>query len=258
MKAPFAHFLRVQAALVIREMITRYGRSWIGYAWAVIEPLGVVLILSIAISQIVPIPALGSSFVLFYATGYIPFHFFLEAAQSTGTAVQLNRALMQLPMVTPLDTVLARFFLSCLTLMIVAAMLFSGLLWVVEEPVDLRFEGLALGLGAGAILGLGVGTTNAFLFEVFPSWRQLWGIISRPLFIISGVFFVYEGLPRPLAEPLWYNPILHVVGQTRSAIYPFYDAAYVQIGYPIALGLGLFLLGGLALTFWRNRFVEFR
>ena len=32
---------RVFAALMLREMITRYGRSFGGYLWAVIEPMAV-------------------------------------------------------------------------------------------------------------------------------------------------------------------------------------------------------------------------
>lgn len=41
---------RTVMALVLREMSSRYGRSPGGYIWAVLEPVGTILILSIAFS----------------------------------------------------------------------------------------------------------------------------------------------------------------------------------------------------------------
>ena len=40
--------LRVVAALLRREMSTRYGRSSVGYLWAVAEPCGMIFALSLA------------------------------------------------------------------------------------------------------------------------------------------------------------------------------------------------------------------
>ena len=64
--------LRVLFALMVREMGTTFGRSWGGYFWAIAEPLGGILLLSLAFGLALRTPPLGSSFMLFYATGYIP------------------------------------------------------------------------------------------------------------------------------------------------------------------------------------------
>jgi len=249
-------FLRVLAALVIREMITRYGRSWGGYVWAVLEPIGIIVILSLAFSQIVRAPAIGSSFVLFYATGYIPFHFFLETSLNTGLSVSVNKALLQLPMVTALDVLLSRFLLSVLTLILVACVIFGGMLLIVEDQVDLAFDHLLLSGAAGLMLGLGVGAMNAVVFEFFPPWRQIWGIVSRPLFIISGIFFTFDELPRAIRDILWWNPLIHVVGEARRGFYPAYDGDYVTISFPLLVGASLFTVGAAMLVRHRCRLAE--
>ncbi len=231
--------VRAIGALIIREMITRYGKSWGGYIWAVLEPIGIILILSLAFSQVIRAPALGSSFVLFYASGYIPFHFFLEVSGNTGNSINVNRQLLLLPSVTAIDAVIARFILSVLTLLVVSVVIFTGILNFVDEQVRISLDHILLSFASGAIVGLGVGTANVVVFEYVPVWRQLWGIISRPLFIISGVFFTYESLPRQLREILWWNPLVHVIGEARKGFYPTYDGSYVALWYPI--GLGLFL-----------------
>ena len=252
----FAKFSRVIGALIIREMITRYGRSWGGYLWAVLEPVGIIVILSLAFSQVVKAPAIGSSFVFFYATGYIPFHFFHETATNTGASVSVNRPLLQLPMVTALDVVLARFLLSLITLIAVSGIIFAGMMFLIDEAVRLSFDHLFASVAAGAIFGLGVGAINASVFQFFPSWRQVWGIISRPLFIISGVFFTFEELPAQIREILWWNPLIHVVGEARRGFYPTYNGTYIEILYPILLGVVMTTIGAALLIRHRSRLTE--
>lgn len=51
--------LRVIAALMLREMSTRYGRTPGGYVWAVAEPLGLIIVLGLAFELIAQAPSLG-------------------------------------------------------------------------------------------------------------------------------------------------------------------------------------------------------
>lgn len=234
---------RVLAALMVREMITRYGRSWGGYFWAILEPLGVIAILTFTFSQFIKTPPLGASFALFYATGYIPFHFFSEISNAAGTAVQLNRPLLQFPMVTPIDTVLARFLLSFLTLIVVSVILFWGIFLIIDQPMQLSLPKVVVAFVGAALLGLGVGCLNAFLFAMLPVWRQIWGILTRPLFIISCVFFTFQSLPETIQALLWWNPLVHAVGGAREGFYPIYDASYVSFAYLYGCGAFCLLLG---------------
>ena len=71
--SPGSAALRVVSALVVREMGTSFGRSAGGYFWAVVEPLGGIVLLAIAFSMALSTPPMGTSFMLFYATGIVPF-----------------------------------------------------------------------------------------------------------------------------------------------------------------------------------------
>ncbi len=234
---------RVLAALMVREMITRYGRSWGGYVWAILEPLGVIAILTFTFSQFIKTPPIGVSFALFYATGYIPYHFFSEISNAAGTAVQLNRPLLQFPMVTPIDTVLARFLLSFLTLIVVSVILFWGIFLIVDDPAQVSLPKVVVAFAGAALLGLGIGCLNAFLFAMLPVWRQIWGILTRPLFIVSCVFFTFQSLPEAIQQILWWNPLVHAVGAARVGFYPVYDASYVSFAYLYGCGASALLLG---------------
>ena len=242
-KPPRFQTLRVLGALMIREMITKYGRSWGGYAWAILEPVGMIAILSLAFSQFIRTPPIGHSFVLFYATGYLPFHFFSEIANSTSTSISVNRPLMHLPMITLLDAILARFFLSLLTLIVVSTIVIGTMPFLVADAVRLDVPIVLISMAAGSILGLGVGTMNSVLFAYIPSWQPIWAIINRPLFIISGVFFTYESMPTHIQNILWWNPLIHVVGQARRGFYPTYEGTYVSYIFLFGVALVCSLLG---------------
>lgn len=253
-----ARALRVIIALVIREMNTRYGRTWGGYLWAVLEPIGMITMLSLAFSQFIHTPPLGHSFVLFYATGYVPFHFYSEVSNNTSSAVAYNRTLMHFPMVTPLDAVLARFVLSILTLIVASSIIFAGISMVADIGGSLDLTRILIGFLACASLGLGVGVLNCVLFEFMPVWQRIWLIINRPMFLISGIFFTYEDMPSAIQTLLWWNPLVHAVGETRSGFYGTYNADYVSYIYIFVIAASTFLLGAFLLIRNRSLMVDAR
>jgi len=234
---------RVLFALLMREMTTRFDRSAGGYLWALIEPVGFIALLSLAFSQIAHSPPIGRSFPLFYATGYIAFSYYNDVASLTGRSVQVNRPLLSYPAVTALDTVLARFLLQTLTGLAVAAVVFSGILTVFADQVRLKPVPLITAFALAGLLGLGVGLVNTTLFALSKSWELAYGVISRPLFLVSGVFFTFASLPVFAREVLWWNPLIHLVGLMRAGFYPIYDDSHISVLYVLALALGLVVTG---------------
>ena len=241
---PRSSRLRVIAALVIREMGAKFGRSAGGYFWALAEPLGGILLLAFAFSLALRTPPLGTSFMLFYATGIIPFSMFNSMSKGVAGAIASNKGLLNFPVVTALDAVLAKVALNFLTTFLVATILFSGLVLGLGLHVNLDLAALAAAFCLAALLGLGVGTVNCVLFGFFPTWKNVWGVLTRPLFIVSGIFFTFESVPRAFQDVLWWNPLVHVIAVMRSGVYGAYDPAFVSYPYVIGLGLGLFALGG--------------
>lgn len=244
---------RTIGALMLREMGTTYGQSLGGYIWAILEPLGAIILLSFGFSLIVRAPALGTSFILFYATGYLPFRLFTALSSKTGSALRYSRALLAYPRVIWLDAIIARAVLAILTTMMVFLIVIGFILMTVDAHVLIDFVPIIEGLGIMIVTGLGVGTLNALLFTVFPTWQQIWAILSRPLFLGSGVLFTFESLPNGAQEILWWNPLLQGIGRVRSGFYPTYEAEYVLLPYAFAIGL---MLLASALVFLRKYHVD--
>ncbi|NKB26296.1 MAG: sugar ABC transporter permease [Rhodobacteraceae bacterium] len=230
-------------ALMLREMATTFGRSPGGWIWAVAEPVAVIALLAFAFSLAFRAPSLGTSFPLFYATGYLPFLLFQDVSSKLAQSLRFSRPLMTYPRVTWFDALMARLALNIATHLVVACIVIAGIevFWPSGAQYDARH--LAAGFAMAAVVAVGVGTINCYLFTVFAPAERIWLIISRPLFIASGVFYIFEDLPGSLGDLLWYNPLLHVVGSVRAGAYGAYDPAYVTPLYPLGIGLGALTLG---------------
>lgn len=239
--------LRTVSALMLREMSTRYGRSPGGYVWALLEPIGGILILGIGLSLLVRVPPLGTSFFLFYATGFIPFQLYQNVSHMVARSINFSRPLLLYPAVTWVDAVLARFLLNALTSAMVCYIILSGLLIVVDSRTTLEFGPILLSVALALCLGLGIGVLNCALMGLVRVWDQVWSIATRPLFLASGVLFLYEDMPSSVQTVLWYNPLFHITGLMRTGFYPTYEAAYVSVLFvcltsALCLALGIVLL----------------
>lgn len=234
---------RVLFALLLREMGTAFGKSAGGYFWAIAEPLGGILLLSIAFSLALRAPPLGTSFMLFYATGYIPYSTYRMVSGDVSSAVRSNRGLLSYPVVTTLDAVLSKCLFAAMTNFLVGLILFTAIILTLGQPVNLNLGEIMLAFGLAVLFALGIGTLNAVLFGFFPVWRSIWKILTRPKMILSGVLFLYESVPPAFEDILWYNPLTHIIGLMRAGFYGGYDPQYISVPYVTGVSLALFLVG---------------
>ncbi|MEP3674742.1 ABC transporter permease [Sulfitobacter sp.] len=235
--------MRTILALVLREMVTTYGRSPGGYLWAVLEPVAGIALLTIIFSAGFRSPALGISFPLFYASGMLPFLMYSDLSGKVSLSILFSKPLLAYPAVTYLDAILARFFVNLLTQLLVAYLVLFGILTFFDTKIVPDYPTVVLGFFMAACLALGVGTFNCYLFLRFPVWQRTWSILMRPLFIISCIFFLFDTIPQPYRDILWYNPIVHVVGLMRRGFYANYDAPYVSLIYVFGISMLCFLAG---------------
>ena len=247
---------RVVLALMMREMTTRYTRLAGGYLWAVLEPVAAITLLALVFSQAFRAPPIGTSFALFYATGYLPFMMFNDLANKTAETVAFNRQLLFYPVVTMADALLARFFLNLLTHLLVFAIVIVGIQLVEDVRVPFDFPALALGLSLAAVLGFGIGCLNCLLNAFLPIWPQIWGVMMRPMFLISCILFTFETVPAAYQAVLWYNPLVHPIGFVRHSTFPTYMADYAAAGYPLLLAMTCAAAGLFFLTRYRSRILN--
>lgn len=238
---------RTLSALILREMSTTYGRTAFGYLWAILEPAAGILLLTLVFSIALRSPALGTNFPLYYASGLLSFMTYSDVSNKIAQALRFSRPLMSFPAVTYVDAILARLILNAVTQLMVIGITLSAIIVGFGVDVMIDFPVLLAAIFLALLLAFGIGTLNCFLFYQFPIWERLWAILTRPLFFISCIFFLFETVPEPYSDYLWFNPLVHITGLFRKGIYQEYAADYVSVPFVLGLSLICLLLGMLLL-----------
>ncbi|WNZ53945.1 ABC transporter permease (plasmid) [Microbulbifer sp. MKSA007] len=191
---------RVLGALVLRETRTAFGDTQLGYFWAVVTPTLSTLVLVLIFSTVGRAPAFGTSFALFFATGVFPFQTYSKLSNSLMTAINSSRGLLSYPLVKETDILLSKYILISLTYFMIIVVFFSVLIWLDEATFPIHIEKCATAFFMLTLLGLGAGVTNAVIFRLWPTWKQLEAIISRPLFFYPEYFMCRASFQLILLE----------------------------------------------------------
>ena len=236
-------FFRSVSALVMREMATSYGRSPGGYLWAVLEPVAAISIMSFVFSLMLRSPSLGSNFPYFYASGYLIFALYTVLNRNISGAINYSKPLLAYPAVTFVDALLARLVLHMMTQLLVMFVVIGGIIVLFDITTILKWGAIFNALGMAIALAFGIGVLNCFLGARFELWRRIWGIVTRPLFLLSAVLFIPENVPALYRPYLMINPLAHVTSEMRRGLFPTYDAGSVDPLYVYLIAVTCSVLG---------------
>lgn len=234
--------IRSILALVLREVSATDGRAGLGFLWAVAEPVLGIALLCAAFAVFFDQPPLGRDFALFYATGILPFLFVFDTSNRVAQAVRYSRPMLLFPRVSATDAVLARWLLNGLVHLVIWGLVLGGIA-VVRPVPPFPLLALAVPLGLAALLAFGVGCFSCALGSFWPAWPRIWSVVAKPLFLVSGVFFLPDGLASGVRDLILWNPVSHVVMMVRAAVYAGYDGDLAQPLFVLTVALGLSVLG---------------
>ena len=245
---------RVVHAFILRETRTRFGRSRLGYLWALFEPMAYILTLIGIYSALGRGAPIDVDITLFFFSGVIPWLMFTRMLTALSNVVDASQALLAYPHVKLLDLVVARIILEFSTLMVVAVLylLLAGLVMGTYDGME-NVAGVLGGLFMATFLGAGLGLVGSAIRLYLPAYSNFQSVLTRLLFFTSGLFFLADSLPRELREVLWYNPVLHILEWTRSAFFTGFESNFYDLRYPLFAMLILLYLGLAAERVTRRR-----
>ncbi|GJD90485.1 Polysialic acid transport protein KpsM [Methylobacterium hispanicum] len=229
-------YLRVLHALMLRDMRTRFGASYWGYAVVVLWPCAHVFML-VAIYYFRKVPApIGESSPIFFASGAVPVLVYQYMSREVMKSVGANRPLTYYPQVKLIDVIIARLLVEIvsgsLTLITVLAILTA--LGIDPRPAD-PFTAVT-GFLAAILLGIGIGFVNVCIMAFFPTWALGYVLFNIIIYITSGVMFLPNYLPEQLYAIFKYNPAVQIIEWVRLGYYPTLD---VQVDYFYVIMFGL-------------------
>ncbi|MFM2317983.1 MAG: hypothetical protein RLZZ215_604 [Pseudomonadota bacterium] len=234
---------RVVLAFILRDMRTRFGRSRLGYFWAIFEPLTMILALALIFGLMDRGSPINVDIHLFFFTGIIPWMLFSRGVSMMSNAIESTTALLTYPQVKAVDMIIARIILEFATLFVVSLIYLCFLyFWGILDRIESILMSIVV-LILITLLGAGFGLVGGVIKLYFPGYSSFQGLLMRVLFFVSGAFFVADTLPTVIREWLWYNPVLHLVEWERSVFFYGFESQFYEPMYPLIWILSLGFLG---------------
>jgi capsular polysaccharide transport system permease protein len=238
--------LRVLYALLMREVITRFGRNNLGVLWLVGEPMiftvGVATLWTLSgAHRDSPIPIAA-----FAVTGYSSVLMWRNSVSRSSSAIAQNRSLLFHRNVRVIDVLLTRTILEiggATASFTVLSCLFMFIGWM-SPPIDMLevVGGWVMLAWFGTSLALLIGSATAFSEVV----ERLWHPASYLLFPLSGAAFMVEWMPERLQKFVLLLPMVHGVeilreGWFGNVVRTHYDLQYMATFCLVLSFAGLYL-----------------
>lgn len=235
--------MRVIGALLMREVITRYGRKNIGFLWLFVEPLVMTLLISLMWSFIRADKFSTLNIIAFMITGYPLAMMWRNASNRTIGAISGNLSLLYHRNVRVLDTIITRVILEVAgaTIAQILIMITFILIGWIDTPQDTFYMVMAWLLMILFAFGLGLIICSiAQRFEVFG---KLWGTISFLMLPLSGAFFFVHNLPTQAQQYAKWVPMISGTEMFRHGYFGDSIPTYENIGFLIFCDLAMILFG---------------
>ena len=234
---------RVIGALLMREILTRYGRHNIGFMWLFAEPmiftLGVTILWNVTNHH----TADGISITAFVLTGYSSLLLWRNMPARCVGAIGPNASLLFHRHVTPIDVYISRLMLEAMgaTISFVILSFVFISLGLVNPPQNILvvFEGWMLLVWYAAAISLFVGA----LSEKTETIEKVWHVIQYLMIPLSGSFFIADKLPERARDLLMYLPTVNCAEIIREGYFGTDYRWHYDYNYLLSVNAALLLLG---------------
>jgi lipopolysaccharide transport system permease protein len=204
--------------LTWRDVKVKYQQTYLGVAWAVLQPMLTMLVFTVVFGRVAKLPSHGIPYPLFTYAALLPWQLFSNALTQSSNSLVTNQALLTkvyFPrLLIPAATVLAGvvdFAVACVVLF--AMMIYYG---VYPTPRALLLPVFVLlAIGAALAVGIWLSALNVRYRDVrytVPFLTQLW-LFASPIAYSSAV------VPERYRIFVSLNPMASVVDGFRWALF---------------------------------------
>ena len=202
-------------SLVSRDFKLKYRRSALGVLWSVLNPLLMMIVLSVVFSTFFKFSI--ENYPLYVILGNVMFALMADSTSGAMNSIIESSSLIKKirieKLIFPLEKVLFQLVNFCISLIAVAAVM---IFFQVMPHVSLL--ALPLLLLYVVLFSAGVGMALSALSVFFRDVCHLWGVVITAWTYATPLFYPVEILPEWAMPFMQYNPMYHYVTYFRDLI----------------------------------------
>jgi len=235
-------------SFALRDMKSRYRQTALGAAWAILQPLSMMLVFTILFSLFAKIPSDGMPYPVFAYSGLVFWTFFANILTGGTFAMVANSPLIR-KIYFPRETLLIAVIMAGTLDLAVATMLFGALLAYYKVSLTLSVLWVLPLLLLQMVFSLGLVSLLSAIHVNFrdighglPLLTQLWMFATPVAYPLSVV-------PKWLLPVYMLNPMTPIIDGYRRAIL---QGEPPDFGALAVAAILIFLYTGLALTAFKR------
>ncbi len=228
--------------LIRRDILTRYKRSVLGVGWTMLNPLGMMIVLTIAFSQIFKVGDIRG-YPTFVLSGLLVWNFFSQTTTAAMINLVWGGGLLQriyIPRtsfaVASVGTGIVNTTLGLIPLLLV--------MLVLKNPIGPSFLLFPLPIVLIAMFALGVGLLLSTIAVYFPDVSEMYQILLSAWMYLTPIIYPETILPQGTLRLIAiFNPMYHLIKLFRIVIYDARFPTWNEILVPSMIAIGTLLLG---------------
>jgi ABC-type polysaccharide/polyol phosphate export systems, permease component len=243
LRASWAIQVRVIHALMIRELITRFGRENIGFLWIMAEPLLFAGLVGALWHFTHGATEHGVGVIAFVATGYIPITLFRHGVSRSIAVFTANQSLLYHRQIKIVDFILARFIIEFLGGMMAYLFMAITLMIFDEFPMPADFGLLIGGWFLYSTFCLSLCLIIAPLSEISDAMEKFVPVTTYIMIPFSGLFYMLSWLTPRAREFLLFSPFVNCMEMMRKGIWGDKVVVYYNVWNPVICSAVAILIG---------------
>ncbi len=249
----FVDYRELIKILTISDLKVKYQSSVLGFAWSMLNPLLLMLVLYFVFSNVFKMTQ--DYFALYLLIGIISWRFIANGTISAMSAIVGKSSLVTkifIPRkVLVLSTVLSAFISSLLEFLVLAPLLVvlgAGL-----SPYILVFPFIHI---IYFFIVYGISLILASLYVYYRDLTQIWDVLMQIGFFLSPIVYPLSTVPAEYMGYYMLNPMTVMIQMYRDVLLYHQMPSPWDVAFTLLSGLGITLIGSAIFQRLERRFAE--
>jgi len=204
--------------LTWRDVKVRYKQTLLGAAWAILQPLFMMIIFTIFFGRLAGVDSAGIPYPIFALAGLVPWTFFSNTITASGNSL-VGSAHLITKVYFPRLIVPAAAMMAGLVDFVLAFILLVVLMIYYRVPLTTQVFFLPVLVLLTALFGLGVGTWMSALNVKYRDVRFALPFLIQLWLFVSSVILPSSAVPEKWRWILMFNPMSGIIEGYRAALF---------------------------------------
>jgi len=244
--------------LTSREIKRKYSRSKLGIIWSVLQPLLMMIVMSLIFSQMFQRSI--ENFPIYYLVGWNVWSLFSTATTTAMTGLVDNKSMLikvKFPMgifvISRVNTALVNFLYSLIAFAAIVIFFEIRDPWMISPWIIVILPMVVL---CELLFSLGISYILAAAYVFYGDVKHLYSVVTTMWMYLSAIFYPVDLLGKRMEALIRWNPVFDFIDALRQVILYGTLPPYFELLRIAAYAVAVYLIGHAVFTRSKDKIMQ--